>query len=71
VRARVTSAEPLGQAVLDRVRRALEQRTGKQVVVETAVDPDLIGGVVARVGDLILDGSVRTQLADLRAKLLN
>ena len=71
VRARVTSAEPLGPAVLDRVRRALEQRTGKQVVVETAVDPDLIGGVVARVGDLILDGSVRTQLADLRAKLLN
>jgi F-type H+-transporting ATPase subunit delta len=71
VRAQVTSAEPLAPPVLDRVRRALEQRTGKQVIVETAVDPDLIGGVVARVGDLILDGSVRTQLSDLRAKLLN
>ena len=71
VRAQVTSAEPLAAPVLDRVRKALEQRTGKQVIVETAVDPDLIGGVVARVGDLILDGSVRTQLSDLRAKLLN
>jgi F-type H+-transporting ATPase subunit delta len=71
VRAQVTSAEPLAPPVLDRVRRALEQRTGKQVIVEASVDPDLIGGVVARVGDLILDGSVRTQLADLRAKLLN
>jgi F-type H+-transporting ATPase subunit delta len=71
VRAQVTSAEPLAQPVLDRVRRSLEQRTGKQVIVETAVDPELLGGVVARVGDLVLDGSVRTQLQDLRAKLLN
>jgi F-type H+-transporting ATPase subunit delta len=71
VRAQVASAEPLAAPVLDRVRKALEQRTGKQVIVETSVDPDLIGGVVARVGDLILDGSVRTQLSDLRAKLLN
>jgi F-type H+-transporting ATPase subunit delta len=71
VRAKVTSAEPLTGPALDRVRRSLEQRTGKQVIVETAVDADLIGGVVARVGDLVLDGSVRTQLEDLRQKLLN
>ena len=71
VRADVTSAEPLAPATLDRVRRSLEQRTGKKVIIELAVDPELIGGVVARVGDLVLDGSVRTQLADLRARLLN
>ena len=71
VRARVSSAEPLAPAVVDRVRRALEERTGKKVIVETAVDASLIGGVVAQVGDLVLDGSVRTQLADLRTKLLN
>ena len=62
VRAEVTSAEQLAPATLDRVRRSLEQRTGKKVIVEAPVDPDLIGGVVARVGDLVLDGSVRTQL---------
>jgi F-type H+-transporting ATPase subunit delta len=67
----VTSAEALGPAALDRVRLSLEERTGKKVIVETAVDADLIGGVVARVGDLVLDGSVRSQLDDLRGKLLN
>jgi F-type H+-transporting ATPase subunit delta len=71
VRATVTSASPLGVTELDKVRRSLEQRTGQKVILETAVDPDLIGGVVARVGDLVLDGSVRTQLEELRRRLLN
>jgi F-type H+-transporting ATPase subunit delta len=71
VRAKVTSAEQLAPAALERVRRSLEQRTGKKVIVEAAVDAALIGGVVAQVGDLVLDGSVRTQLADLRQKLVN
>lgn len=71
VRARVTSAEPLSAGSIERVKRALEQRTGKKVIVEASVDPELIGGIVARVGDLVLDGSIRTQLADMRAKLLN
>ena len=71
VRAEVTSAEELAPATLDRVRRSLEQRTGKKVIVTAKVDRDLIGGVVARVGDLVLDGSVRTQLEDLRSRLVN
>ena len=71
VRAAVISAEELSPATLDRVRRSLEQRTGKKVLITSTVDPDLIGGVVARVGDLVLDGSVRTQLEDLRARLVN
>jgi F-type H+-transporting ATPase subunit delta len=71
VRAEVTSAQELAPATLDRVRRSLEQRTGRKVIVKSMVDPELIGGVVARVGDLVLDGSVRTQLADLRNRLLN
>jgi F-type H+-transporting ATPase subunit delta len=71
VRATVTTAAALGAAELERVRRALEWRTGRKVLIETAVDPDLIGGIVARVGDLVLDGSVRTQLDDLRQRLMN
>jgi F-type H+-transporting ATPase subunit delta len=71
VRATVTSAQPLAAADLERVRQSLEQRTHKKVMVESQVDPSLIGGLVARVGDLVLDGSVRTQLASLREKLLN
>jgi F-type H+-transporting ATPase subunit delta len=71
VRAHVTSAQPLGPAELERVRQSLARRTGKQVILESAVDPALIGGLVARVGDLVLDGSVRTQLGTLRERLLN
>jgi F-type H+-transporting ATPase subunit delta len=71
VRAHVTSAQPLGAAELERVRQSLAKRTGKQVILEASVDPALIGGLVARVGDLVLDGSVRTQLGTLRDKLLN
>ncbi len=71
VRATITSPSPLGPEDLDRVRRALEKRTGRKVLIETAVDPNLIGGIVARVGDLVLDGSVRTQLDELRRRLLN
>ncbi len=71
VRATVTSARPLDATTLADVQRALERRTGKTVVVETAVDPTLIGGIVARVGDLLLDGSLRTQLETLRTRVLN
>jgi F-type H+-transporting ATPase subunit delta len=71
VRATVTAAAALSASDLDRVRRALEKRTGRKVLIQTAVDPALIGGVVARVGDLVLDGSVRTQLDEMRQRLLN
>lgn len=71
VRAKVTAAEALGPADLDRVRRALEKRTGRKVIIESAIDPTLIGGIVARVGDLVLDGSVRTQLEEMRRRLVN
>jgi F-type H+-transporting ATPase subunit delta len=71
VRAEVTSAQELAPATLDRVRRSLEQRTGKKVIVTSKVDPELIGGLVAASADLVLDGSVRTQLDDLRNRLLN
>jgi F-type H+-transporting ATPase subunit delta len=71
VRAKVASAKPLDPAALASVQRALERRTGKKVLVTTEVDPTLIGGIVARVGDLLLDGSLRTKLESLRAKVLH
>jgi F-type H+-transporting ATPase subunit delta len=71
VQAVVTSAKPLDAATAASVQRALERRTGKKVIVESNVDPDLIGGIVARVGDLVFDGSLRTRLDALRARVLN
>jgi F-type H+-transporting ATPase subunit delta len=67
--ARVTSAAPLTDAQRQRLQRALEQKSGGRIELEVAVDPALVGGVVAQVGDLVYDGSLRTQLRQLRASL--
>jgi len=69
VRGEVVSATPLEPAQLDRVRGALARRIGRELDLEVRVDPELVGGLVARVGDLVFDGSLRTQLAQLRAQL--
>jgi F-type H+-transporting ATPase subunit delta len=52
------------------VGRALGQASGKQVLVSTRVDPAIIGGAVARIGSTVYDGSVTTQLARMRQKLV-
>ena len=67
--ARVVSARPLGEAQREAIRRALSQRLDAEISLALDVDPELIGGAVARVGDLLLDGSVRTQLENLGANL--
>ena len=69
-RALVKSAVPLDEGMQKRLRQALEQMTKSKVVMEFEEDPTIIGGVVARVGDLVLDGSVRTQLDSLRESLI-
>jgi F-type H+-transporting ATPase subunit delta len=71
VRAVVSSARPLDVVTEAEIQRALERRTGKKVLMKTEVDPSLIGGVVARVGGLVLDGSLRTRLDQLGSRLLN
>jgi F-type H+-transporting ATPase subunit delta len=71
VRAVVVSAHPLDVMTEAEIQRALERRTGKKVVMKNEVDPSLIGGVVARVGGLVLDGSLRTRLDQLGNRLLN
>lgn len=64
--AEVRSAVPLDDATVDRLAEKLADVTGKSISVRTVVDPDVIGGVVARVGDTVFDGSVRNRLQELR-----
>lgn len=66
---RVRSAGPLSDAQRERLQRALERKGGGQVRLEVEIDPTLLGGAVAQVGDLVYDGSLRTQLRQLRASL--
>jgi F-type H+-transporting ATPase subunit delta len=70
VEAQVVAASPLPEAQLERLRRALTARTERDVQLRVSVDPALLGGVVAKVGDLVFDGSLRTQLVQLRANLM-
>jgi F-type H+-transporting ATPase subunit delta len=69
VRAKIKSATALDPASTGRIKSALEQATGKQVLLETEVDAELIGGLVAQVGSHTLDRSVRTSLDKLRSTL--
>jgi F-type H+-transporting ATPase subunit delta len=65
-RATVTSASRLSADVVERIRAALSKRTGKDIILDVKQDPRLIGGVVTQIGDLVLDGSIRTQLLNMR-----
>lgn len=68
-RATVTSATKLSPDTIEKIRVGLSKRTGKEVVLEIEQDPKLIGGIVTRIGDLVLDGSIRTQLLGMRESL--
>jgi F-type H+-transporting ATPase subunit delta len=69
-RAHVKAAVALDEDMQERLRQGLEKMTKSKVVMDFEEDPAIIGGIVARVGDLVLDGSVRTQLASLRESLI-
>lgn len=71
VAADVISARELGKAEREEFAKTLRQLTGRTVNMNFAVDPELIGGVVTRVGSTVYDGSVRTKLENLREQLVN
>ena len=70
VRADVTTAMPLPPDRLAQLERRLGEVTGRKVTMTTKVDPSIIGGVVARIGSTVYDGSVATQLQMMKQKLL-
>jgi F-type H+-transporting ATPase subunit delta len=67
VRGVLYSVSPLDQRDFSAIREALSIYAGKKAELEQRIDPSLIGGVVARLGDLVLDGSVKTRLDKLAA----
>ena len=69
VHAEITSARPLDAAQLQQITAALEKLSGKKVSVDKHEDPELLGGVVAKIGDVVYDGSLRAQLNALRDEL--
>ncbi|MBN1612207.1 MAG: ATP synthase F1 subunit delta [Polyangiaceae bacterium] len=71
LRATVTSAEPLAEQYYEQIARVLGQKTQRTVVVDRQVDPSLIAGVITRVGDTVVDGSLKGRLRELERQLLS
>jgi F-type H+-transporting ATPase subunit delta len=69
VRGKVTSAVPLSNDALQKIEGVFRAVTQKEVVMESRVDPSILGGVSAEVGPLVYDGSIRSQLEELRRTL--
>jgi F-type H+-transporting ATPase subunit delta len=70
VSASVVSAAPLSPEHVAALERRLAALTGKQMQVEVTTDPSLIGGIVARIGSTVYDGSIKTQLEKMKQQLV-
>jgi F-type H+-transporting ATPase subunit delta len=70
-KATVTTATPLDPTEKREIETSLQHVTGKQIELTTNVDPTILGGVIARVGDTLIDGSVRRRLAVLREQIIS
>ncbi|MDA8403806.1 MAG: ATP synthase F1 subunit delta [Desulfobacteraceae bacterium] len=69
IRADLISATELSSESFEQIRDSLSKLTGKQVLLDTKLDASLIGGVITKIGDLVLDGSIKTQLQNMRESL--
>ena len=69
LRASLVSASALSSETVEKIRTTLSKRTGKDIILQVEQDPGLIGGIVSRLGDLVLDGSIKSQLLSMRESL--
>jgi F-type H+-transporting ATPase subunit delta len=65
----VTSATELDQALVDDIGKRIEEQTGRRVELSSSVDPDVLGGLRVRVGNMVLDATVRNRLEQLRKQV--
>jgi F-type H+-transporting ATPase subunit delta len=69
LRASLVSAAELSSDTVEKIRTTLSKKTGKDIILQVEQDPSLIGGIVSRIGDLVLDGSIKSQLLNMRESL--
>ncbi len=65
----VISAVELDDKLMEKVQSTLEKITGQKVLLEAKVDASILGGIIAKVGDIVLDGSIQTQLSGLKESI--
>jgi len=66
----IVTAVPMDSELERKTKDAIERRTGKTAIIEKHIDPKIIGGMVMIAGGQIIDGSIRSQLAELQQNLL-
>ncbi|MEI8373042.1 MAG: ATP synthase F1 subunit delta [Planctomycetota bacterium] len=71
VRVRVTTATAVDQQQIEQITATLGESLGQRLILETVVDPALIGGIVLRIGDTVYDGSVANQLQSIRQQMID
>ena len=69
VHATLVSATELSAEATEKIKQGLAKRVGKEIILDVEQDAELIGGIVTKIGDLVLDGSVKTQLFNMRESL--
>ncbi|MEJ2031597.1 MAG: ATP synthase F1 subunit delta [Deltaproteobacteria bacterium] len=65
----VVTAIEIDKKLKGKIQEKLEKITGKKILLESRVDPSIIGGLIAKVGDLVLDGSIKSQVAGLKESI--
>jgi F-type H+-transporting ATPase subunit delta len=64
--AEIITARPFKEKTLEKVLKTLEELTSRKIIPDVKIIPDLIGGIIVKIGDLVLDGSVKAQLEGLK-----
>ena len=70
VRAEVVFAKKMPDSVIDKIKEAFQKTSGKEVIIEIKEDPSIIGGAITKLGNVIYDGSVKTQLENIKRSII-
>ena len=70
IEAMVTVAHELPKATIDKLEKSISKYSGKEVAINITIDPAIIGGIVTRIGSVVIDGSIHTQLNQIRQTII-
>ena len=70
IEARVTVAQELPTVTVEKLEKSISKYSGKDVAISITIDPAIIGGIVTRIGSVVIDGSIHTQLNQIRQSII-
>ena len=70
IEAGITVAQEISEVTVGKLEKAISRYSGKEVTVNITIDPAIIGGIVTRIGSVVIDGSIHTQLNQIRQSII-